>query len=64
MTYQENIDDGGSANVRLNGDSFYASPGLKMRREDLVTLMDNERASKAENYHKSRGGELESQLDD
>ena len=35
VAYREDINDGGSANVRINGDSYYKSPGRNMRKNEL-----------------------------
>ena len=37
VSYREDINDGGSANVRINGESYYKSPGRNMRRKELET---------------------------
>ena len=35
VKYREDVTSGGSANVRLDGESYYASPGRTMRRDEL-----------------------------
>ena len=57
VSYREDINDGGSANVRINGDSFYKSPGRNMRKTELDAKQQRERASKVKDYQKSRGGD-------
>ena len=58
VSYREDINYGGSANVRINGDSYYKSPGRNMRRNELETKQQNERASKVRDYQKSRNGDF------
>ena len=57
VSYREDINDGGSANVRINGESYYKSPGRNMRKKELESKQQRERASKVKDYQKSRGGE-------
>lgn len=60
VSYTENIDHGGSANVSLRGQSYYESPGRNMRRDELFKKQDRERGSKATDYLVSRHGDLDS----
>ena len=46
VAYREDINDGGSANVRINGESYYKSPGRMMRRNELESKQKQERVSK------------------
>ena len=46
VSYREHINDGGSANVRITGESYYKSPGRNMRRNELETRQKREKASK------------------
>ena len=57
VSYREDINDGGSANVRINGESYYKSPGRNMRKAELETRQKRERASKVQDYQKSRNGD-------
>ena len=57
VAYREDINDGGSANVRINGESYYKSPGRMMRRNELETKQKMERVSKVQEYLDSRNGE-------
>ncbi len=50
VSYREDINDGGSANVRLAGESYYASPGRNMRRDELKRRQKGERASIVQDY--------------
>ena len=43
--------------MRLAGESYYASPGRNMKREELEVKQTRERASKVEDYQKSRLGD-------
>ena len=54
VSYYENIDSGGSANVKLVGSSYYASPGRTMRRDELENKQVKERESKVKDYQASR----------
>ena len=56
VQYKEDLNEGGSANVRINGNSFYASPGRTMRRDELDIRQQKEKASILEEYQKTRSG--------
>lgn len=46
VSYREDINHGGSANVRINGESYYNSPGRNMRKDEFELKQKRERASK------------------
>ena len=46
VSYREDPNDGGSANVRIKGESYYMSPGRNMRKDELELRQKKERASK------------------
>ena len=60
VSYREDPNDGGSANVRIKGESYYMSPGRNMRKDELELRQKKERASKVQEYQKSRKGEFTS----
>lgn len=37
VSYREDVNTGGTANVRIQGDSYYNSPNRNMRRDELET---------------------------
>ena len=50
VSYREDPNDGGSANVRIKGESYYMSPGRNMRKDELELKQKKERASKVHEY--------------
>ena len=58
VSYREDINAGGSTNVRIQGESYYLSPGRQMRRDELENRQVRERQSKAADYQKSMKGEF------
>ena len=50
VEYTEDITEGGAANCRLTGESFYASKDRNMTREELGSKQTDERISKVEDY--------------
>ena len=58
VSYTENVLDGGSANIRLEGESFYETPGRNMRKDELEKKQILERESKVKDYRTSRDGNL------
>lgn len=35
VSYTENVNEGGSTNIRLDGNSYYETPGRTMRKDEL-----------------------------
>ena len=35
VSYTENVNEGGSTNIRLDGNSYYETPGRPMRKDEL-----------------------------
>ena len=58
VSYTENLLDGGSTNIRLEGESFYQTPGRTMRKDELEQKQILERESKVKDYRTSRDGNL------
>merc|ERR1712091_604153 len=59
VQYKEDVTAGGGANARIAGETYYASPGRTMRRDELESKQQNERNSKVQDYQKSRMGDIE-----
>lgn len=60
VSYMEEASGGGGeTNFKLNGESYYMSPGRNMRRDELESRQVDERATKAKAYQKSRQDEFE-----
>ena len=56
VQYTENLLEGGSTNIRLDGESYYETPGRTMRKDELELKQQRERASKVQDYQMSRDG--------
>ena len=50
VCYNESVNEGGTANVQLRGDSYYDSPGRNMRRSELIIKQALEKDSRVEDY--------------